>query len=536
MERAFRVILLCCCLLFAAKMLWYHYHLIVFPWPLHYRETTALLSTDLLLHGQNPFSFDVQPVATNVYGIVYTLAVYPVARLFGSGPTVHRAVTGVFILCSCGLLAGINRRFAVAAAYNAAFVLLFYAALLFFKTPLSEPDALGTFLYLCCLFVPVFDGYSTRSLCVSMVIGLIAFYTKQYFILAVPILLLYVFLFVSKKRAIQAGTVFFFLFIGAAVVVHKVFESYFYNTLLMQMSGVADDKEWLLEQLQAFGYYSFAPLFLVGAWSVATLGKNRALSFAERKQRFLSALHVTEMRLPFLEASINPAAFASGIVFCLIYLKLGRQNGAYMTYWFQLLTPLVLIWAASSLRTPERLAVFVIPLLIANLYVASREYVNLEEDLSRHNGAAWQRAKELVSTHKNILNSALVATLLFEQKKPIYDGGQSMYFICSTLREPPLAPLFPQLDMITLRYKTFVATVYESIADKRFDLVMLDTSASKWIIDRDFLAQHYTPVERLRLCMPPRYDLWGTWDVEVWTPKPQPSRGGHTVQGTVTSP
>ena len=62
------------------------------PAPQEMREGAAVWLTRLLLEGRNPYSLTELPASTNVYGILYHLVVYPLARVFGNGFAVHRIV------------------------------------------------------------------------------------------------------------------------------------------------------------------------------------------------------------------------------------------------------------------------------------------------------------------------------------------------------------------------------------------------------------------------------------------------------------
>jgi len=104
---------------------------VTFPYPLESFEGAMLLTTRVLLHGENPYALANMPVAINVYGINYHLLVYPFARLWGSTFLVHRAVSAVFIWLSCILFFVILRRHKINPLYSLSAVLIWYASLLY---------------------------------------------------------------------------------------------------------------------------------------------------------------------------------------------------------------------------------------------------------------------------------------------------------------------------------------------------------------------------------------------------------------------
>jgi hypothetical protein len=208
---------------FGVQLIRYHYLLVTFPYQLEHREGAVLYTTRLLLDGENPYSLQNMPTAINVYGINYHLLVYPFAKLWGSTFLVHRAVSAIFLFLSCVLMFEIMRRHRVNVLYSLSAVLILYACLLYRYTPLARPDTLGFFLFLLSIFIAYVQHYSTRSLLMSAIFGIAAFYTKSYFVLSIPYLTVYLFLFVSKKRAILYGSWSFLLLISTGFVTNKIF-------------------------------------------------------------------------------------------------------------------------------------------------------------------------------------------------------------------------------------------------------------------------------------------------------------------------
>ena len=72
----------------------------------------------------------------------------------------------------------------------------------------ASTNALGVFLFIACLAIPWWRNYSNTSLAIALLLGLLSFYAKQYFILCMAILCLYLFLYVSMRRALLLGTCF----------------------------------------------------------------------------------------------------------------------------------------------------------------------------------------------------------------------------------------------------------------------------------------------------------------------------------------
>jgi hypothetical protein len=114
------------------KLLVFQWSLLSNPFPNEYREGSILLTTQALLDGKNPYALAQQPEYTNVYGILYHLAVYPFAKLFGNGFPVHRSVSAAFILATCGVAVWIMRWMKTPWVINLGASLILYGHLLFY--------------------------------------------------------------------------------------------------------------------------------------------------------------------------------------------------------------------------------------------------------------------------------------------------------------------------------------------------------------------------------------------------------------------
>src|SRR5699024_1295386 len=144
---------------------------------------------------------------------LYNLLMAPLVLAFGNTFLIHRIVAGLFIGLACWLCYYAARKKSVPKLYAVTMVVLLYAAWLFYATPVSSPNSLGLSLFLASLIVPWVRNFSWPSLVWSLVLGLLAFYSKQYFAVGMAYIALYVFLFESKLRGVQYGI----LFVGAII-------------------------------------------------------------------------------------------------------------------------------------------------------------------------------------------------------------------------------------------------------------------------------------------------------------------------------
>lgn len=253
----------------------YYHHLILSdPNQLEYREGAALLPVHLLLAGKNPYALEYMPEATNVYGIVYPLMVYPLAQWLGPSLYTHRLVTALFIGASCLLLALVLRRERVALPYLVAGTLLFYQALMFFVGPLARPDSTGMFFFLASILLPVLGRYSTAALAGSLLLGILGFYTKLYFVLGLLFVSLHLFFYVSRLKGMIYASVGMLILLASMWFINDLFPTYWVNVLLVQMRATAqslrlsgdDGFTHMAMQFKLFFmlYYPLLILFLLG--------------------------------------------------------------------------------------------------------------------------------------------------------------------------------------------------------------------------------------------------------------------------------
>ncbi|PZV16471.1 MAG: hypothetical protein DCF20_08135 [Pseudanabaena sp.] len=223
---------------FLVKLLLNHYKIIVNPFQNEFREGAILLSTKSLFTGVNLYDLVNQPQFTNVYGIFYHLIVYPFAKIFGVNLPVHRAVTAIFIISTCiGLFWLMYKQLKISFLLCLSGSIILYYQLIYLVNPLARPDGLGLFIFLCGLFIPWQYQFSTTSLIVSIILGILGLLTKPYFFLLIPYIFLYLFIFKSKLSSIKYGLLSLVALLITVLTTNFLFESYFNNTFFAHLNA-----------------------------------------------------------------------------------------------------------------------------------------------------------------------------------------------------------------------------------------------------------------------------------------------------------
>ena len=478
--------------IFVAGLLFFIIWLLVYAWnvivtygPVGYREGANMLLTEYILKGRNPFVLMNQPLMNTNKGAFYNLLVVPFAAIFGNTLALHRVISIVFILLSCGLVIWCLRNFKINWPVSIAGGALVFAGLLFYVGPTARADGLGTFLYLVSGLIPYMRKFDRQSLLISATAGILAFFTKPYFILSFGIVAFYIFLFLSKKKALVLMIGTSLVLLAAAVMVRRFFPCYFLNTILNNASNEASHVDFLLKQLAVFAGV-FAPLLLIF---------------------FLTNPICLEK--PFLSMPFDYFGFFFFCAFDAILL-LGQNTGNYMVYLFQLMAPPLVILALKNLKPRVSFrALVTLPLLLINLYLLSFHmlYPNTPPPAEQ-----WSEVNQLLAESKKVLNSPiLVPEMIRLGLQPIDSGSTEYYYRTQPYDGNLIAPLYSATKM---RGDDYLYEIENNIRTKGFDKIIITRGYSPFV-ELDLLQQFYTHVKDFHIEMPQSRE---SWDLEYWEP------------------
>ncbi len=465
-------------LFFLIKLILYHYHLIIDPFQAEYREGASITMTSALIKGLNPYALENQPQYTNDYGILYSLFVYPFAKCFGVTLLVHRWVNAFLIGLSCLFLIFVMQRLEIPLLLSLSGALLFYASLLFPRTTTAcaTPSPLGVLLFLLSVFLPWLDRYSWRSIFWSVFLGLLAYFTKPYFILCIPLIGSYIFFFVSKKKGLWIAGLSLLFFVLSLFAAGKIFECYFNNCYFIHTNATPLSPEHLNRQIDWYLKLHKPLLMLLVAGLAAIFFRNlkngaqtiRPLGKALKE--FLSKIHINQFDRPLIDLPCPLTFYCAVIVWIVLILSLGKHIGALLWYFFHLLSPFLIVYALWILSRFSFWPIGVLPFLVWNLSVITvdHDYQRLTADT-----AVWSELKKQISNYNNILNSPIVAAFLVEQNKPIFDNGLSEYFKIGGYRYSFNKRFFKPDGRIIHRYYQYLNEIKQMVRTKQFDLILL---------------------------------------------------------------
>lgn len=472
---------------FAIWLLIYAWNIIVTYGPVGYREGANVLLTDYLLHGKNPFVLMNQPLMNTNKGAFYNLLMVPFAALFGNTLAIHRIISILFIFLASTLVTWCLRSFQRTWSIAISGGLLVSVGLLFYVGPTARADGLGTFLYLVSGIIPFLRKFDRKSLAISAIAGILAFFTKPYFLLSFGIVALYEFLFLSKKKALIFGIGTLLMLGLAALLVRRFFPCYFLDTILNNASNEANHIDFLFKQLVVFSVI-FTPLFLIF---------------------FLT--NSIQLDSPFINKPMDYFGFFFLCATAAIFV-LGQNTGNYMVYLFQLMAPpLIILFLKNAAISPDYRGIISPLLILINLGIFCfwMLYPNTPPPVDQ-----WKDIDQLLAESKKVLNSpVLVPEMIRLGLQPIDSGSSEYYYRTQPYEGNLIAPLYSATKM---RGEDYLYEIENNIREKGFDKIIITKGYSPFA-KMDLVQQYYRHVKNFHVEMPQSKE---SWDLEYWEPIP----------------
>ena len=512
----FRRVLFIIVILIGIVFLFVHIKIIFFPYPMELREGAQQLTTHALLNGINPYSLEKNPIYTNVYGIFYNLLVLPFSKIFGNSLSLYRLINGFCILGQILLLVWVfriqkNDWLAVIIA-----MLLMWLAQIFYVTPLARPDTFGGLLFLMTLFVPFIFSFSNQSLFFSIIFGILSFYTKVFFFLGVIIIAAYLFLFISKRKAILYTFSVMLVLIVSAVIINKFLTAYFVNIIYPLFTNrIKNDYGRLYSQSVKF-IRDYWGLLLVGLFALFEIFKK-----IKKKDDYLLNFDLMKIDSPMISPKMDFMLFCLLVSSMLVLLLLGKHSGTTMTYFYQLMTPFLLMvifgWV-NRIKTNKNWMH-----LILVLTLITQSYENLKPDFSTFKNSDWQKLDQRITKADQILNSPLDVSLLLDHGKQVAMSGLTEYYF--TYPSQPFF-LYADAEQMRLEGNLYISRIVEKITSKKYDFLetfqvqgtsvfTIGARLDSTLSDEQFISQYYHLSEILDFNMPHTYQ---EWEIGIWMP------------------
>lgn len=478
------------------------------PHQLGHLEGTANVQTWLLLNGLNPFSIENQPLGTTNYGIMYSLFVLPFAALFGNTLLVHRAVTLVFIILSallCFFTVYSARRSYMLGAACSAFILVSLGGVQGLGGISAFPSATGAFFFLATILIPFLYSFDNKSLFLSIVTALIAFYTKPYFLLAVATVTSYIFFYVSIKKGLLYG---FFallsLFLSIMVVKH-IFSLYFVDVFWGNVFNTVRNFKHLVEELQNM-VVTFSPLLFLIVLSLIIENSGKGVV-----KKDIFKINVFKWDKALFGYSPNYLLYSLGISLLAFVLILGWHELNDLGYAHQLVLPLFFCWFFREILISSKVKLFAVLLILFNLLIWQKDSMS-PVYFQERSQKEWKELSYFIRDAKNILHPPLVASEIISLGFAPMDSGQTIMFY--NIRNYPQTILtdIPSDKVLRDGY-AYSKAINRRLEKHRYDLVITVKDKATFF-DCWILQQNYTLVDEIVIEM----NLGESQTLQIWKP------------------
>ncbi|WP_375560942.1 ArnT family glycosyltransferase [Bernardetia sp. OM2101] len=495
-----------------------YYTLITSPYQQEYRETVTSLATQLLLDNKNPYQIENQPEYAQAYGIIQNIIAYPFAYLFGSSLQTHRLVTLIGILLSCLVVILWLRRLEIPLLVSFAGLLTLYLSFFYNVLPINRPDSWGLFFMLTSIYIPFKYNYSSKSLMASIILGLIAFYTKSYFALGIVSVGSFVFFFISKKKGLIYTLIFLVTFALSIYVISYIYPLFFYLTILSFLNYPAENG-WAYANMQALTFL-YVNKFLILLFFINI---------------FLFFYLKIKNNKPFnLKTNINFIDFDKGLIitrihhstlliiyttclfFIIVHVVLGKNDGAFLTYYFTHITPFFILTALVLLYKFENKLIISFGILLLLLNSWSVDRLLYSPFLTENEDKNWKKTISYIESSSHVIGSPTVSNLIKENNLQVYEQGLSLQFVyAANVKKPILKSIFPRYKEIDQVSKQFYHKIDSNIINQNFDLIVNEKDKNI-ISNTKLITKYYTKIDTLTLAMPFTGQYYS---IEFWKPK-----------------
>ncbi|MCR5267073.1 MAG: hypothetical protein K6E16_00960 [Lachnospiraceae bacterium] len=537
---AFAVFFLCkCCI-----------HLLQFPGAVgEYREAADVQLTQAFLNGDNPYRLasieierDIPPVLYQ-YSFLNSLIAAGIALLLGGRVILAHYVLALLCMTGSGVLAFrmIDRHSqqTVLPMLGGTLTLFCHWRSGYVST---TPNSLGVFLILLTAFIAT-SGKIRKKAAFTALLCVLLFYTKLYFVTIAAAIFIF-FLCYDRREAVKfvamcvAQGALSVLLIQLVWPLYFTYSFYFINgrliwlpisRFLMKVGGVfaqigftvlpqafqseTIDYNRLQYVLEQYGYLItvFFPLFtlLLVSLVLATV-KKRRIRVSENDALGFSVI----------------AMITQGL--CLFVV--GREKGAYLSYYLQLFTPFVIIASLICMERYLHLQKEVMNLALIGVVALLSLYFGYRRlplhMMTEQEVADWKQAEAYIDAYEteeagreDVYYSPVLAYLAMERGKNVYNNGHVGVIKESVLgrfdRDLPAHSVFPHAGEITQMHVDYQNRIKQNVRDHAYKLVTVDSDAM--YVDKELLLENgYRRIDTLPLAVGN-----AEYEVEFYTPADQ---------------
>lgn len=466
-------------------------YLIQYPIPTEYRDWGSIDLSNALYGQSSPYSFSAGPPFFYIYGLVVPLLTG------GLSSVLHIdlfLLTKVFI-CACIILTAFVIAYEIFDLSGQLFpAILGFAATLWTGSATNavfilNPASCGLLIVLLVLAkIRKSQGFST--ILVAALGTVLAFYTKQYFVYIVAPIFLFLLTSSGIKKALTYGLLFLGLLALSTLLISRFFPAYFYATILAQFYAVGGGWGHARTQLILFfnQYWPLIILLFIYLWRRV----KKQISYNPGENLYLLVLLIAAL--------------------CLI--PLGRNTGSFLSYYYQLALPALIVIgliSLSRLRSKAASTFFMSGILVFSIFHG--ELLSFRTIYSEQALQKWVSAKQIVADIQGpkLISTPILAPVMGDSI--LLDNGHTECYVGLDTPSALLDSLFPRRHGYFSAFKTYFDGIDSQIANKNFKLIAT-TKDFHPMIPQSILEANYFKLKTIDLQTGGQ-----TWMTEFWVPK-----------------
>lgn len=413
------------------------------------REAAPFTILVNLLRGNNPYLAEAMPANTFVYGILGPISALPLTFIRGLDISNLRVMSVFFMILSSVLIF----RFAWRETRQWLPALIF--AFFYLYSEMGHAilgqlcNSLGIFLMLLTVLVPYWRKGSTGSLIFSGICAVLAFFTKQFYLVGCGYVACYLFMMISKRRALLYFSAVIAACVGLLTVLHFKFPFLLNNFLFYHM---CNSYRWTLvtTQLQLVWHYSWPIILLIPGlyllYGVSTLWRQirhkGETSISQTMQPQLKEkIHFLNFNKPLYEFKEHGLLFyfAVAIAIFIFITKTGGSAGAssglylYLSSWSMLTCLLVIEYRRNS-TWGKQLIIWVLLFSALTYYNYACRLWETNRNNAKLASESLGRVEELVTGKSFLTLVPELVPVAIKHQQPYAYNGHSEYFLYNGVR------------------------------------------------------------------------------------------------------
>lgn len=471
---------------------WNHAQRVAFSQQWEYREGALLIQVRALQAGIDLYRTESLPQYLNVYGWLYPALATFLAPSQDIGFPFLRAISAAALLAAASLVYHELRAFGASRLLSAVLATTLYAHTLHHVTPLARPDGVGVLIYVVGLVAGCRCKPSVTSAVLITGLAILGFLTKAYFVLIAPLIFSYWILFLDLRKGLLLGLASAAAGLAFVALLDLTVPGYFTSTIFSQYRGASAPQtaaswHYVALQIKEYGAVTASLLLLLTASAVLWI-RNRS-SWRE---------------MPFV-------CYALLFMLVALALRLAHSPGAYLTYFFELLSPPLVLavgWLLTKYVHAAKVANSAAAVALVSTTSAVITVLAPQQWLENWK-AEYAVAAHATDGYRHVLATPLLAGYLAQTGREALNTGQNEYLRSDALLAGnPLGLGVPRKELEEV-IRSFDDAIVDGIKNQRFDLVVTDqgTKSQNWTTP---LTANYTVVSERSI---------GMWKLQYWQPR-----------------